>query len=207
MALRFVQQLLATYPIISDQVDKKELEVVLRDCEAALKEIDGDIVEFGCYEGTASLFLARLLREIAPQRRLHVYDSFAGLPEKTARDGSPAGGQFQPGELKASKGALVRHFKQAGLPLPIIHKGWFSDFSEQDVPESIAFAFLDGDYYQSITDSLRLVWPRLAPGARIVVDDYQSEALPGAKRAVDDWLAGRRADVRVEASLAIITLP
>lgn len=204
MVSKFANQLLARYPIISDQVDARELAIILHECETALGQAEGDVVEFGCYVGTTSLFLARLLRELEPERRLHVYDSFAGLPEKTAEDASPAGEQFQPAELSASKAEFIRRFKQANLPLPSIHKGWFSELSDENVPRHIAFAFLDGDYYQSVTDSLRLVWPKLAPGGCIVVDDYINEALPGARRAVDDWCRHHPAQLRATASLAIL---
>ena len=68
------------------------------------------------------------------------------------------------------------------------------------------FAFLDGDYYQSIMDSLRLVTPKLTPDAVLVVDDYVNEALPGAARAADAWLqAHPGCRCRVEASLAVMT--
>ena len=90
--------------------------------------------------------------------------------------------------------------------MPIIHKGWFSDLTLADTPDVISFAFLDGDFYESIHDSLKVVWPKLAPGAIVVVDDYQAEALPGAKRAVDEWLKTHPARVRVVASLAVIQL-
>ena len=36
-----------------------------------------------------------------------------------------------------------------------MHKGWFDQLSDREVPEQIAFAFLDGDFYSSIIDSLR----------------------------------------------------
>ena len=68
------------------------------------------------------------------------------------------------------------------------------------------FAFLDGDYYQSIRDSLQLIAPKLTSHAIIVVDDYANEALPGAARATDEWLRGRRYQLRVESSLAIVRL-
>jgi len=139
-------------------------------------------------------------------KSLHLYDSFAGLPEKTKPDQSPAGEQFKRGELHARKPNLIQHFRQAGLTLPTIHKAWFSDLSGDDIPTQIAFAFLDGDFYESIRDSLRLIEGKLSPGSTIVIDDYQSEALPGAARAVDEWLKNRRAKVRIEASLAIVSL-
>jgi len=42
--------------------------------------------------------------------------------------------------------------------------------------------------------------------ATIIVDDYANEALPGAARAVDEWLANNRQYTsRTESSLAIIS--
>lgn len=189
--------------LLSDQVDEREVRVVLRELEAVLaREVPGDVVEFGCYVGTTSVFLAGRLK--ATGRKLYLYDSFEGLPPKTGEDESPAGMQFKTGELLATKKQLIKNLKQANVPMPVIKKGWFSALTEADVPKQIAFAFLDGDYYHSVRDPLRLIWPRLAPGAIIVVDDYANEALPGAARAVDEWLRSHPAHLAVEHSLAII---
>lgn len=201
-----MHELLKRYPIVSDQVEPAELHAILRELEGVIsKGVAGDIVELGCYVGTTSLFLQRLLIKHSAQKALHVYDSFAGLPPKTAEDNSPAGEQFKDGELHATKSQLIKYFKQAGLPLPVIHKAWFNELIPADIPPTIALAFLDGDFYDSIKQSLKLVWPNLAPGAVVIVDDYQSEALPGAKRAVEEWLRSHPAQLRAEASLAIIT--
>lgn len=207
MSVYFGPRLLAKYPIISDQVDARELTVILGHCQDALINAPGDVVEMGCYMGTTSLFLSRLIKLTAPERQLHVYDSFVGLPAKTVKDRSPAGEHFVAGKLRTSKSELIRNFKKAGLPLPVIRKGWFDMLEPQDLPDKISFAFLDGDYYESVRVSLDLVWPKMAPGGTIIVDDYHNEALPGAKKAVDEWTRQHAARVRSEASLAVILLP
>ncbi len=201
-----VTQLLKTYPIISDQVDERELTIILSELARQLEVCSSteSVVELGCYIGTTSLFVRRLLNHHKLDIPFHVYDSFAGLPPKTDEDSSPAGEQFKTGELAVSRKVFELQFKKAGLKLPVIHKEWFSDLSENDIPRNITFAYLDGDYYDSIRDSLRLVWPRLAPGSCIVVDDYANEALPGAAMAVNEWLRDHPASLRVESSLAII---
>lgn len=198
-----ISGLLNKYPIISDQVDRRELQVVLEQFEKSLS-IEGAVVEFGCYVGTTSLFIRRLLNEHDDNREFHVYDSFEGLPEKHELDLSPAGEQFKAGELSVSKKQFIQEFKKAGLRLPMIHKGWFSDLTGSDVPAPVAFAFLDGDYYDSIKRPLQLLQSKLSPGAVIVVDDYANEALPGAAKAVDEWCQIRGYSVRVAHSLAII---
>ena len=201
-----IGSLLRKYPLISDQVDERELTVILSELARQLERSSGSesIVELGCYIGTTSLFIRRLLNRHAPGMSFHVYDSFAGLPPKTEQDSSPAGEQFKTGELAVSRKVFELQFKKAGLRLPVIHKAWFSDLAPRDIPENITFAYLDGDYYDSIKDSLRLVWPKLVPGACVVVDDYANEALPGAARAVNEWLRDHPAQLRVDSSLAII---
>ena len=189
--------------LLSDQVNEREVAVILRELTAVLTNgIEGDVVEFGCYVGTTSVFLADTLKSTT--KRLYLYDSFEGLPPKTSEDESPAGMQFKTGELFATKKTLIKNLKQANVPMPIITKGWFSDLQSTDVPSKIAFAFLDGDYYHSVKDPLMLIWNYLAPGATIIVDDYANEALPGAAKAVDEWLMTHAGKVRVEHSLAII---
>lgn len=197
-------QLLAKYPLASDQVSKDQVRVILTELEKILPKLDGAVVEFGCYIGTTSLFIRRLLDAHTDHREFHVYDSFEGLPPKTVQDQSRAGDQFQAGELAVSKKQFVQQFQKAGLRTPIIHKGWFSNLSAADVPEQIAFAFLDGDFYESIRDSLKLVLPRMQAGGTIIIDDYAREALPGAARAVHELLPGHT--VRTQHNLGIVYL-
>lgn len=121
------------------------------------------------------------------RKRLWIYDSFEGLPEKSEVDKSVLGESFKGGELFVTKREVKERFLRAGLPVPVIKKGWFADLTESDLPEQIAFAFLDGDFYESIKDSLRLVVPRMALGGVVVVHDYSNPALPGVRRAVDEW--------------------
>lgn len=199
------QSLLSQYPIISDQVDKAELNQLMMALEKQLGQgFTGSVVEFGCYLGTTSLFIRRLLDIYKNDSQFHVYDSFAGLPPKTEFDQSPAGIQFTAGELTASKNDFIRQFKKAGLTLPVIHKGWFSELTQRDVPDGIFFAYLDGDFYESIRDSLKLISPKLIRGGFIVVDDYANEALPGVAKAVDQWCHVYRQEIRVRSNSAFI---
>ncbi len=196
-------EFLEGYPIVSDQVTKQELAVVLVELRKVLAaQVEGNVVELGCFAGTTSLFLQRAV--LGKDKTLHVYDSFEGLPPKTVADKSPLGEQYKVGELSVSKSVLINNFKHAGLPLPIIHKAWFDALSPKDLPDQICFAYLDGDFYDSIRCSLELVWPKLTRGAVVVVDDYQHQGLPGAKKAVDEWLKTHAANLRIQESLAIL---
>ena len=202
----YTDELLAKYPIISDQVDRQELKVILNGLEQQLcAGAVGSVVEFGCYAGTTSLFIRRMLDHYRSDAAFHVYDSFEGLPDKAPQDASGAGEQFKTGELAVSKKDFMLNFKKAGLRTPFVHKGWFDQLRPEDVPDGILFAFLDGDYYHSIRDPLRLITTKLTPDAMIFVDDYANEALPGAARATDEWVrANPGYTLRVQASLAVV---
>lgn len=203
---RCVQQ----HRLVSDQVTAEEIKLVLNQLSRIIAAgVDGDVVEFGCYKGTTSLFLQRALQALAPQRKLYLYDSFSGLPTKTVEDQAGLGDEFKPGELCATKRELVDNFRRASLPLPTIKKAWFKDLRAEDLPSKIAFAYFDGDFYDSIKDSFHACANKLAGQASIVVDDYGNEHLPGARRAVDEWCSTnyKRVDsIRLQASLAIIKL-
>ena len=171
-----------------EQVSHQETEEILRLAEKSLSTA-GDFVELGCYKGDTSILLAKLLKANRSDKRLWLYDSFAGLPEKTSEDQSTAGAQFKAGELFVSKREVVEKFRRANLPMPIIRKAFFEALDpDSDLPAVISFAFLDGDLYGSIKTSLRLAVPKLDQKGIIVVHDYNNPELPGPSRAVDEFL-------------------
>ena len=168
------------------QVADIETAEILKQALSCL-EHEGDLVELGCYEGDTSLLLAELLRKNNSQKKLWIYDSFEGLPEKSEADYSAAGEAFKKGELYVSKREVKLRFLRANLPVPVIKKAWFEDLNDEDLPTMICFAFLDGDLYDSIKVSLRLIEKKMTEGGIIVVHDYNNPELPGVTKAVDEW--------------------
>lgn len=187
------------------QVTKTETEILLELLEKSLN-VDGDVVEFGCYRGDTSVLFKRLLEKNNSEKILWLYDSFEGLPAKTREDASVAGDQFKAGELLVTKREVIEKFKRFGLRLPKIKKGFFENLNpDEDVPEKISFAFLDGDLYTSIKTSLKLVENRMEKGGIVVVHDYNNPELPGSSRAVDEWLkAHPNRTLETRETLAII---
>ena len=187
----------------NDQVSELETEKII---EIAKEQVGapGDFVELGCYKGDTSLLLAEVLGD--SDKKLWIYDSFEGLPEKRTEDVSVMGENFKGGELFVTKREVKERFLRAGLPVPIIKKAWFKDLQDEDLPEKIAFAFLDGDFYDSIKDSLKLVESKMNSGAKMIIHDYNNEALPGVKKAVDEWLAGENLKKEAFQSMLVITL-
>ncbi|HET9771786.1 MAG TPA: TylF/MycF/NovP-related O-methyltransferase [Acidimicrobiia bacterium] len=156
--------------------------------------VPGDVVELGCHAGLTSVHLQMLIDEFDPGRVLHVYDSFAGLPPA-----GPGDRHLRPGDLAVSAEALERNFRRRSLRPPVIHRGWFDDTLPRGLPDQVAFAYLDSDFYGSIRTSWVHLYPRLSSGAIVLVDDYCDPdrnprawaGLPAVKLACDAFLAGK----------------
>ncbi len=172
--------------LVSDQINKSKIKIILNNLENNInQQLDGSVVEMGCYVGTTSLFIQKLLIYYDQTSNFFVYDSFQGLPDKSPEDLSVVGDQFQKFQLNCSKSDLITNFKKNNLPLPRITKAWFNQLTNQELPKKIYFAFLDSDFYFSILDSLKLIWPVFNQKGTIIIDDYNREALPGVSKAVD----------------------
>ena len=198
------------------QVSVKETEILLSLLNQSLSaNTPGDVVELGCYRGDTSIVFQRALQNFTKfsgglSKNLWLYDSFAGLPEKSREDSSAAGDQFKSGELFVTKREVIEKFKRQNLPLPKIKKAFFEELDPgTDLPDKISFAFLDGDLYTSIKTSLTLVESKMQPGSIIIVHDYNNPELPGSARATDEWLKSHVAKVakfKTQETLAIIEI-
>ena len=161
--------------------------------------VDGDFVELGCNSGQSSVLISKIIQYHELNKKLYVYDSFEGLPPLTSVDGNA----YHQGQLRTTEDVLRYNFRRYNLPLPEINQGWFNDTLPNSLPEKIAFAYLDGDLYDSILISLEYVYPRLTKGAVCLIDDYGDPSinptgwnkLPGVKKACDEYLADKREKV------------
>lgn len=149
----------------------------------ATKNLSGDVVELGCYRGITTRFMCETLQDLKSNKRVHVYDSFQGVPAKMAEDeGSDL--DIPEGGARASFDQFAATFRGAHFPPPIVNEGWFEDTLPDKLPEKISVAFLDGDRYSSMKISLESVIPRMSEGGIIIMHDYQ--CLAGAKKAIDE---------------------
>ncbi|GAA3885582.1 hypothetical protein GCM10022243_58010 [Saccharothrix violaceirubra] len=180
-----------------------------------IHRVPGAVVELGCNAGYTSVWLARIVQDFAPERELHLFDSFQGLPDLGTHDA-----YLRKGDCQASLDDVKANFATWDLPLPIVHPGWFEQTLPDGCPPQVCFAYLDGDFHQSIKTSLEHVYPRLAPGGVILVDDYCDldanprawDGLPGVKRACDDYFGPGAPQLEVlggvgDLSMALIRKP
>jgi hypothetical protein len=154
-------------------------------------EEPGVVVECGCFKGgsTVNLSLACALAG----RELHVYDSFAGLPDPTAADAVhrlDARGEIHTYEAGMYSGSLdeVRgNVARFGDPsVTRFHPGYFEDtMPGLDAP--VAMAFADVDLVASLEPCVRAIWPLLAPGGTLFVHEAEHADIAGFFHDADWW--------------------
>lgn len=168
-------------------ISREQIRVLLSVLDSILqKNIPGDIVEFGCYVGESSKYLRMILDYYRSDKNLYVYDSFEGLPPLSTYEENTG---WRAGTLKTSEDILLSNFYNNGLRPPIVTKAWFKDISDSNIPDSISFAFLDGDFYDSIYDSLNKIYHKMSRGSAILFHDYERPDLPGVKAAIVDFIS------------------
>jgi O-methyltransferase len=142
--------------------------------------IEGSFAELGVYQGQTS----RFLHGLAPDRRLYLFDTFAGFPKEDAQAGDD--GRFR----DTSQEAVARFI--GDLQNVIFRVGFFPATAAGLEDEQFALVMLDCDLYQSALAGLRFFYPRLVPGGYFFMHDYNStESDHGIMRAVSEFLTDK----------------
>jgi O-methyltransferase len=173
-----------------------EAVYVIKNLHDGLK-VSGDICEFGVAQGATSKLIASEIMPLS-ERKFWLFDSFEGLPAPTKED-VLIHDIFKLGSMDKYKGTMASPEtevlgKLAAIDFPRerikVKKGWVKDaIKNGELPEKVAFAYVDFDFYDPIKDALEFLDQRMPAGGRIVVDDYGFFS-DGAQLAVDQFVAG-----------------
>ena len=159
--------------------------------------VPGDLVECGVFAGVHPALMALALTELGvTDRRVHLFDSFAGIPESGPKDDATITSCVGVGQDRlVSTGVSVCTLEQVKANLHrwgvdesllIYHPGWFQDTISRAHLGAIAVLRLDCDLYSSTMACLPHLYPKLSCGGWYISDDY---TLTGAKTATDEYLA------------------
>jgi hypothetical protein len=163
-------------------------------------QIEGDFVECGVWRGGSMQAIAwTLLAEGVKDRDLHLFDTFEGMPPPSEHDRRTKDSRTAD-ELLQQHDRTHRIWAYAGLedvregmaetayPQERVHyvQGMVEDTVPAQAPDRIALLRLDTDWYSSTRHELEQLYPRLAPGGVLILDDYG--AWDGARRATEEYL-------------------
>lgn len=189
------------WPVTAHSMIGRRRMESLRDlAETALRDgIPGDFIETGVWRGGACVLMRGILAAYGErERRVHVADSFAGLPPPDPRYPADANDKCHEfSELAISRAQVEDTFRSYGLldEQVAFHEGWFKDTLHRIPTERFAVIRLDGDMYESTIQALDTLYPRLSPGGFCIIDDY---ALDNCRAAVTDFRAREGIDEPIE---------
>ena len=149
---------------------------------------EGLVLEFGVFKGQSINQIAAVI----PDREIHGFDSFEGLPENWSGYNVTTAAFDQQGKLPNVKENVT------------LHKGWFNEslppFLEEH-PGPAAFIHVDCDIYSSTKILLGELAGRIQAGTVIVFDEYHNYPVLARARVQGVQRVLRRARRRVRVHL------
>jgi predicted O-methyltransferase YrrM len=141
---------------------------VLASLALSVRDLAGDVVEIGSWEGRSTLALAAA---VAPDP-VHAIDTWCGSPGEPS-ESLAAGRDVYATFLANTEGRNI-----------IPHRmGWREYLGSTDRP--LKFVFIDAEHsYREVYDTIETVLPRMVPGGVICGDDQHH---PPVKEAVIEW--------------------
>jgi O-methyltransferase len=171
--------------------------LVLANC---FKKVEGAMVECGVWRGGMSAGIAKLF---ADEKDYYLFDSFEGLPPAGDIDGQKAikWQREKTDPTYFNNCAAEITFAQQAMKLSEaknVHviKGWFKETLPKYKGGKIAILRLDGDWYDSTMECLTYLFPHVAKGGVIILDDYYS--WEGCAKALHDYLSEHKLNIRIK---------
>ena len=163
--------------------------------------IDGAVVECGVWRGGSMMAVARTLTNLGSSHRdLFLFDTFEGMTEPGPHDVALTGETAK--SLLAQRDRteddlvwcyapverVAKALRLTGYPTGLLHliPGRVEETLATAAPERIALLRLDTDWYESTRQEMDVLFPRLARGGVLIIDDYGH--WQGARRAVDEYV-------------------
>lgn len=137
--------------------------------------VPGDFAEVGVYKGRSAVLLART----APEKMLHLFDTFTGMPSVVVEIDGVKAGDFADTSLEDVK----KRLPEVNV---MYHVGIFPGTAAGLEGKKFSFVHYDGDLYGPCVDFIKFFWPRMSPCGIMVFDDYNWPECLGVKKAIEE---------------------
>lgn len=168
-------------------------------------QVAGDLIEAGSWRGGAAILMRATLDALgADDRTVWVADSFQGFPapDPTA-DGADPDTELHMSAidfLASTVDDVTGYFKRFGYRRGVqLVPGFFEETMDGLRGRDWSVLRLDADTYRATRLALEALYPGLAVGGYLVVDDYYHPYLPtSCRQAVDDFRAAHAISEPIE---------
>lgn len=154
----------------------------------AVRELKGDIAEFGVYQGGTTVFMAKVLRHYGHTGRIYGFDTFSGFPQRRS-----ALDIYRDAKCEFPDFETVRNYCSP-YNIELIQGDICETYTRlQDIP--LALSFFDTDNYSPTMRALELCLAQTVQGGVLAFDHYYSpnwSKTVGERIAVKQVLDGSR---------------
>jgi Macrocin-O-methyltransferase (TylF) len=170
----------------------------------AASKLDGDFIECGVNAGIISSTIMEYLDWNSLNKKFYLFDTFAGIDPRFLTEEEKSQGKLEYNKNIMDSGGyvtdvdLVRKNFSQWHNVEIV-KGVVPETLSQVIVEKIAFVHLDMNCAMPEYEAVKHFWPRLVPGALLLLDDYAFFGYESQKKAMDQFAA--------EVNISILSLP
>lgn len=146
------------------------------------KPIQGDVAEFGVYQGGTTVFMAKVLKHFGNHCQLYGFDTFEGFPERSHVLDMYGDEKCEFADLEAVKNYCAPH------QIKLI-AGDIRETCKVLGNANLALSFFDTDNYSATKSALEVCIERTVPGGILAFDHYFS---PTWGRTVGERIAAKQ---------------
>jgi len=146
------------------------------------RNLQGDIVEFGVYQGGTTVIMAKILQHVGHPGKIYGFDTFAGFPpRKSMLD------NYNDKKCEFPDYETVRAYC-APYNIELLAGDICETYTQiKDLP--LALSFFDTDNYSATRLALEMCWEQTVEGGVLAFDHYYS---PGWNKTIGERIAIRQ---------------
>ena len=154
---------------------------------AYYKKLEGCVAEAGVFQGE----FASVINENFPDRKLYLFDTFAGFDERDIKyEETNKFSDAEQGHLNITSPETVLN-RMSHRDQCVIRAGYFPE-TVKGIKEVFLYVNLDMDLYKPTLEGLRFFYPLMVQGGIITVHDFFSAGYEGVNAAVWEFIAERK---------------
>jgi O-methyltransferase len=145
--------------------------------------LEGAMIEIGVWRGGSGIIIGKQAEHSIHSSALYLCDTFTGVVKTGEKDTFYKGGEHADTSIETVKELFetlgVRNFK--------ILKGIFPEETGGLIHDTVfKFCHIDVDVYKSARDIFEWIWPKMAAGGIILIDDYGFYNCDGITKFVNE---------------------
>ena len=146
--------------------------------------LEGDFAECGVYKGGTAFLIAYAQNNRGIQdKRLHLFDTFTGMPAEAGKDPS----KHRANDFGDVSLTTIKKYLQ-DFPFVAFHPGFIPETFKTVKDSKFAFVHVDVDLYQTTQDCCGFFYDRMVSGGVMIFDDFGFPRYRFAeKQAVDEF--------------------